>query len=315
MPRFCWLLVGVLLLPSLSQAMVIDTSLGVGYLKGDTQYEIGGLVVDASGSTALHFPISRLEFPLDAWMLKGEVALKAPRGWTLNLQGQTNLTGDAGKMKDSDWGVFEVVDPNRLDVYSESDTDKTLLILDASLDYRFAPVPYQGSGAENLLFTYFAGVGYKYQKFEFDNSNADQWYPSVPSQPHDFMPGLGLTYDIQYNIPYLKAGFDLTHGFAGTLSLSASYSPVLNLKDEDNHLLRGKRNVADHGWDGTAWGVSAEYSYDLTPCWHVGVEFAGYWLQSNGRADAYFDGVWDHSIEHRVKSSQVSGFLSLGRSF
>ena len=312
-----FLMICFIFLPGLVIAADYDFSLGTGYLTGDSTYQIGGHIDDVNlGPADIHFPLSELMFPLDAVMLQAKFGIDFTDRWRFSISGQTNLTSDTGKMEDSDW-----LSPGSLDIYSESDTEMRALLFDGKLRYTF----YQGyygqtsanstKGGSDLLFAYSAGLGYKHQLFDFEVSNVDQWYPSSPSTPHDRVSGLVLTYDVEYWIPYLELAMDISKSDKFSFELGFAYAPVINVKDEDHHLLRNKVNVADHDWNGSAHFFTVKGRYNFNDRWYMTAEIEKMRIESEGRSDASFFGVYDHSIDHKIESNQLSGFLTVGYSF
>ena len=117
-------------------------TIGIGKLGGDTTYQIGGNYVTPLGSGQVHFPISELEFPLDVWMVSVEGSKEFAEKWKVSVGVKKNITSDAGKMKDSDWGAWYLegyawAEKDTLDIYSESDAELDALIMDINLRYRF----------------------------------------------------------------------------------------------------------------------------------------------------------------------------------
>ncbi|APG28117.1 hypothetical protein A7E78_09845 [Syntrophotalea acetylenivorans] len=293
----------------------VSVSIGTGYLTGDTQYQIGGTAIDAGGATEFHFPISELEFPLDAIMVKGTVSADFAERWQLMASAATNFTDDTGKMEDSDW-----LSPGSLDIYSESDTDMDALLLEGKISYMFWQGYYgqnsaNGVANSDIRFLYFAGLGYKYQKFEFEVSDLDQWYPSSPTTPHDRVSGLVLDYEAEYHIPYLELSMEMDVAEKFQMEIGLAYAPFVDFQDEDQHLLRNKVNIADHNWDGDALFFRLSARYNFNRHWYLETDFEAMKIESEGRSDAYFGGVWDHSIDHEVESKQYSAYLSIGASF
>jgi hypothetical protein len=188
----------------------IGVTLGVGKLNGYTKYQIGGTVDSPSGSTQVHFPISELDFPLDVYMVSAGVSRESQGKWKFGLDVKKNITGDAGKVKDSDWGAYylegyEWAEQNTLDIYSESDADLEALIIDIHLQYIF----YRKS-----VLSLSGGLGYMYQNFNFELSNLDQWYPSSyyyfgEDLGHEYTSGKIGTYNVIYSIPYLEIATEL----------------------------------------------------------------------------------------------------------
>ena len=295
----------------------ISLSIGGGYLAGETQYQIGGTIKEASGTTEVHFPLSELNFPLDAFMLKGQVEATFKERWGLMLSAATNITEDTGDMRDSDW----IISPSSLDIYSESDTEMDALLLEGKLSYIFYE-GYYGQGAVNeqgvnsdLIFAYSVGLGYKYQDFEFDIYDLDQWYPSLPDEPHDIVPGRVLAYEAEYQIPYLELAMIMKARDKYRFELSLGYAPVINFEDKDQHLLRDLVAVADHDWDGNAKFVKLMGRYNLSQRWYLQADFEAMQIESEGRSETYVGGAWDHTIDHEVESHQYSSYLTLGCSF
>lgn len=297
----------------------ISVSVGTGYLAGDTQYQVGGQEITAMGVDNLQFPLSELKFPLDAFMLKGIVSVDFGDRWTLMASAATNINDDTGKMENSDWGIVSG-DPHSLDVYSESDTDMDALLLEGKLTYMFYQTYYSLNRAHampssDIRFSYTAGVGYKYQDLDFEVSNLDQWYPYNPALPHDQVSGLVLTYEAQYQIPYLELSMEMNVSKKFLLEIGAAYAPLVDFQDEDHHLLRDKVNIADHDWDGSAGFVRMKVRYNFTQYLYLECDGEIMKIESEGRSDAYFNGIWDHSIEHEVESKQYSAYISIGGVF
>lgn len=174
----------------------VDFSVGGGYLAGETKYQIGGRTVYADGSqSSLHFPISELRFPVNSFVIKGQVDAQFAKKWTLMLNAETNLTDDTGDMEDFDWGVWPGSPTSQLDIYSESDTEMDMYALEGKLTYQIYEgyygenKAYPDSGNADLKFAYTVGLGYKYQNFDFEVYDLDQWYPSSPGTPHDRVSG------------------------------------------------------------------------------------------------------------------------------
>ncbi|MEZ4600490.1 MAG: omptin family outer membrane protease [Syntrophotaleaceae bacterium] len=293
----------------------ISASVGGGYLAGDTQYQVGGTVVDATGVYEIHFPLSELKFPLDAFMVKGTVNVDFAKRWSLMASAATNITDDTGNMEDSDWGIFNGSTADTLDVYSESDTDMEALLLEGKISCKVGQFSIDRKNRSDIFFSWFVGLGYKYQKFDFDISNLDQWYPSAPAIPHDIVPGVVLTYEAEYQIPYLDLSLEMNVAQKFLLHLGGAYAPFVDFKDEDHHLLRGLSYYSDHDWEGDAWFVRLKGRYDFHPRWFIVVDAEAMRIESEGRSHAYLAGTWSHTIDNRVESEQYSAYLSIGCDF
>lgn len=299
----------------------VDLSVGGGYLANDIQYQIGGRTVSADGSVAdLHFPLSELNFPLDSYVVKGQVDVDFADKWALMFNAETNLTDDTGQMVDSDWGVWDESPADQLDIYSKSDTEMDLLSFEGKVTYELyrgylgQDSPNPDLGNADILFSYTLGAGYKYQKFDFDVYDLEQWYPSAPQEPRDYVDGLVLTYEAEYQIPYLELGMEMNASETFILQLGLAYAPFIAFRDEDRHLLRDKVNKADHGWDGSALMGRLSMRYNFSD-WYVSADFEAMEIESEGESKAYYGGVWDHTIDHEMSSHQYRSYLMLGYSF
>ena len=239
----------------------IYTTLGLqsGYITGDTTYHIS-----FSGGE------SELEFPLDNFLLGIEGGLgykninndKQDRA-RLTVSWFTDITNDAGKMKDSDW--VDGDGHEGLDIYSESDADLDTNIIDINGVYNFCPTKNISIGPM---------VGYKYQKFEYDISNLNQvgYGPYDPGYTSS-VSGKVLDYEVKYKIPYLGLSTDLLLGDKFQMNLRFGYSPWAEANDVDDHLLTYALRKAD--CDGDAYLINLNAGWKFLPAWilQVGGEY------------------------------------------
>lgn len=290
-----------------------SVDLGTGVLRGHTTYQIGGKVKYADGTRdRFHFPLSELEFPLDVTLVSLGLSTEIKEKWKISLSAKKNITSDAGKMKDSDWGINDSNAPKSLDIYSESDAKLDALIINLDFRYKFINKTFR----KNRL-SFFMGAGYVHENFEYDISNLDQWYPSEPNRPHDTQSGKVLTYDIKYHIPYIKAGttFSIINRFG--IEGSIAYSPYLAIEDEDDHILRDKLSKGD--LDGTAIMLSLEGSYQFTRHWFAKIDLNYMDLSADGKQKQYFYNmpgkVYFATIDQKIESEQLTAMLKAGYSF
>lgn len=303
-------------------------ALGAGMLSGDTTYRIGGTFVDSVGNSAeLHFPISELKFPLDVYMVSLEASADFTERWSLSAGVKKNVTGDAGKMKDSDWGYYWLdgcswCATNTLDIYSESDADLDALILDVNLRYKYYEVNHEnkmhGITYEEIKWSYWIGLGLIYQNFDYEISNLDQWYPSDKyyfgtDSPHDRLSGRVLTYEVTSLIPYLEyvAMLDIKNKFR--MEARLGYSPIVNVKDEDHHLLRSKINKGDS--DGSAILLSLKGRYNFLKNFFSTFVFDYTKVKAEGKSKAYVSNVYNHTIDLQIESNQLFAGIALGYAF
>ncbi len=295
----------------LAEVWGLDLAAGIGALSGHTTYQIGGRISTPLGSGRVHFPISELEFPLNVYMVSLGTNIEFKNKWEVSASVKKNVTDDAGKMKDSDWGVpFEDppgsdswwwYGPDSLDIYSESDADLDALILDINLRY----MVHRG---------FFVGLGYIHQNFDYECSLIKQWSPSgLSGYDYTGTGDVGLTYEITYNIPYIEIAFMGKATDNLYVEVSLGYSPIVDAEDEDHHLLRSKVNKSD--CDGDAILFSLEGRYDLPKNWFLalGVDYTR--IDTDGRSKAFFSGIYDHTIDIVIESEQVFYGLNIGYAF
>lgn len=246
------------LTPAAPAAAVVDFRAGVGTLAGDTTYTIG--------FHGVHWPLSELAWPLDA--LVASAGARAELGvLTVEAEVVKNLTADAGKMEDSDWGVFALegcphCDADSLDVFSESRATLEALTLkvEALAWYRAYP-----------SFRLGAGAGLRYMSYGFEASDLAQYSPSwgrygLPFDPFRAMvDGIAITYEVTYLVPYAAVGgtwraADLfSRGDELAFEVVLGYSPIARATDRDDHVLRDKLSEADCSGSALLAGLSGSY--------------------------------------------------------
>lgn len=286
----------------------IRLSAGIGYLQGETSYEIGGHSDSPQfGPYDYNNPLSELDWPLNVMM--GSVDLTASY-WRLSgaLSYKTNFSDPKQKMEDSDWLTPSA--PGQLDVYSESSVTLDAKIFDGNINFEF--LKYKGWGMQ-------IGLGYLWQDFSYVASNVDQWYPQYPSEPHFYYGGRGITYDVTYEIPYaqLLVNFN-TKKFRGALVYQ--YSPFVNAEDEDKHLLRSKVSKGyDNGYMNAA---RFNCTYDFTKHVFGGLDFSWRQIQTSGYQRQHQDACaennyqeWWGDIDNEIYSEQIECKLSAGYKF
>ncbi len=286
----------------------VHLSFAYGALRGNTQYQIGGTVVDASGSQELHFPLSELDFPINMLLYTSRVGVEFLEDWRLSLEMKNSASSRSGKMKDSDWGIF--YGPDSLDIYSESDTYADALIIDTAVQYRF----YRRKNH-----SFFAGLGYTYERFRFSCRNLDQWYPSLNALAgedigHDLVPDDVIKYRVGYHIPYFELGEIMSYpDHRLRLETRLGFSPLVRVSDEDQHLLRSR--VSKGTGKGSAFLVSLDGRYYIFTHVYLSALFSYTHIFARGWSETFVNGVFSHTIMQEFKSDQFSTGLGLGLSF
>jgi len=284
---------------------VFDLAVGLESMAGDTTYQIGGHVIYADGSSELiNFPVSQLEWPLDAWLGRIEAGLNLSDTWRMNGVIKKDISDPNDPMKDSDW--LTLSDPGRLDVYSESNiSDFSASIYDLDVEWSFF---------KNDAFSLYAGVGYLYQKFKYDSQLGHQYSPSgQPGFEYYGDGSVSITYEVTYAMPYFKVGTDFAVNNAFTVQGGFSWSSWVNADDEDRHLLRDRVTEAD--MNGYAYMIDLSGMYHFTPSWFVEGGFLYTYIDVDGRMDVAINGVRLGSEEEKSKTTQTSGYLTLGYAF
>ena len=123
---------------------------------------------------------------------------------------------------------------------------------------------------------------------------------------------MGLTYEVKYSIPYAEIGAQFKIKDL-SVETTLGYSPFVNAKDEDHHILRSKVNKGD--CDGDAILFSLKGQYDFLNNWFLtlGLEYTK--IETEGESDAYFYGVYDHTIDEEIFSEQKVIAFTVGYVF
>jgi len=277
-------------------------SAGVGIMSGHATYQIGGNFETPDGSGVTGFPASELEFPLDVYY--GSIGGKVDFNKTFEvaLGFKKNITKNAGKLKDTDWGVFYDeydwwTDPDSLDIYSLSDAEVDALVADISARLYFHPLQFQKS---ELFF--FVGGKYIYQKFDFSCSNLDQWYPSLNDYygfdvGHFYASGEVLTYEITKQIPSIITGTKLVTGPNLTLDVMLGYSPYVTIEDEDRHLLRSLVSESDCEGDALLFSFVGDLGFSTR--WSLAMKYDYMYIDTDGKERQYLDGEYIATIDQK----------------
>ena len=285
------------------KSKAFDISIGTELMSGDTTYSIGFPVTLPDGSSINgYFPFSQLEWPLDIWLARVDADLNIGSSWRISGVLKTNISDPNDHMIDKDWlppGAW-------LDIYSESNISEfDALIWDIDVEWAFL---------QRQSWSLYAGLGYQYQKFEYDGQLIQQYSPSgIPG--FDFIGdgSVSITYEMTYKIPYALIGtdFQITPNFA--IGGSFSYSPWVNAEDEDHHLIR---NIVFKGdMDGDAVMIDLSGIYDFHSSWFFegGLHYTK--INVDGDQTQWIDGVTLGAAHEESESTQTSGYLNIGYRF
>jgi outer membrane protease len=288
---------------------VVRIAIGAERMTGSTAYQIGYPFTPSGGSQQNgYFPFSKLEWPLDTWLARLDASFNIGESWRLNGVLKKNLTDPGDTMKDSDW--LTASNPGRLDVYSESNISTfDAWIFDVDVEWAFLKVQ---------SWSLYAGLGWQYQKFYYEAKLIHQYSPSGLPGYDAFGDGrVGITYEITYNMPYLKIGTDFQIKDKFTLDGSLAWSPIVKAKDEDHHLLRehgGKICTGDMNGNAYMFNLSARYTF--TSSWFLKGGFQYTKISVDGdQYQIYGDGTQIGTVKEESDSKQTSYYLMVGYKF
>lgn len=332
MKRLAPLIFIVLIMPTPAFALSGDVEIGLDRLSGNTTYEIGGKVTEVgAGSGVVHFPISKLEFPLAVYLISAKAGVTFRDAFRIGMGLKKNITPGEGTFEDSDWGYWWLDDhawasQDTLDIYSESDASLDALLWDLHFSYTLK----LKAAAVRLGLDTFAlklGLGFVHQTFDYDITNLDQWYPSydiyktdIENDPdlstttksivkgHIYNPGKVLTYTVDYTLfPVFETGAMVEFRKGFSLETDFSLCPLVKAEDDDHHILRDKVSKGD--CDGTAVLASLKAGYALTKDLSVGLHYDYISIHTEGtqtQTGPDFTGTIDQHIESRQQYLGVS---------
>ena len=258
-------------------------------------------------------PLSRLEFPTNAWF--GGVAVTGQFDrFALSGEVLRNISSSSsGVFKDSDW-TGEIVPPSIKDVYSEASTHIEPSYM-ARLDVDMRVSDWIGF-AEGLDIRPLIGV--RWQDLNFVAHDGVQSYPAQPSLGVDHYPGDAIRFNQTYWQYFLGArmAYDLGSqvdlpGLKLTSQLDWAYVKGDN---RDHHLLRPGRRITYEDTRGSAWHAIVGLAAPLAQDWNLGLSFEYLRIESTGThrwtdSQANGDLSWDHGV--KVWSEQKSVNLKL----
>jgi len=283
----------------------VEIALGTEMMSGNTTYSIGyPITVVGGGTYEGYFPFSELEWPLDIRLARIDAGINIGSSWRVNGTLKKNISDPGDPMIDKDWITDS--NPSQLDVYSTSNiSDFDALIFDFDVEWVFL---------QRQSFNLYAGLGYQYQKFEYDSQLIHQYSPSGRwGYEFDGDGSVSITYEMTYKMPYLLIGGDyqITPNF--TMAGSFGYSPLVDAQDEDHHLLRDKVSTGD--MDGNAYMIDVSGTYDFLSSWFVKAGFHYTKIDVDGDQNQSFSGIPTYIVHIESESTQTSGYLTIGYKF
>ena len=295
----------------------------VGMRFGDTRFEINFnyLLPDSSvGSGG-----SELVFPLDVTQTGVRLAFKAVQGghrmWTADLRLLFALNNPGSKMTDKDWDKYQNI---RIEWSStESRVDGSL----SDIEFEATRLLVSGRRAELAVL-----VGGSYQSVKQKMTDLSGW--QLGSDPDGNMVIYLFDYDIlagTYEIRYIRPQIGLVPRLlfgSFSIDLKATVSPLLHVKDIDDHVLR----YFQVRTDGKGFGYSGRLALQYEPPATGKSRFFGRLSGEISRAKVNVAGYREYyatviedeyeikagtryAEEHTVSSTQYGVHLVLGVNF
>jgi len=227
-------------------AVNLRTGIGSQMMTGHTTYHIKFISFDQERESDVKSD-SELEFPLDVFMLTGDVGLegklKSGNPWVIKLATSKNITHPGGYMKDSDWIAIPKNNISTKFSYTESDAELDAFII--CLEGRLGLI------RKTKVDIDFVG-GYEYQNLSFEILGVRGWQDYELSERiyFDAYPDTNvLDYEIKYKIPYLGAAVHYQAIPRLNWETLLVFSPYAQASDHDDHLLRFKTGDSEcSGW-------------------------------------------------------------------
>ena len=277
------------------------------YTGSHTSYEFG------NPEPPMQAPLSRLEFPMNAWFGGVAVAGQFDR-FSLSGELLRNISSSSSDVfKDSDW-TGEKVSPSVKDVYSEASTRiEPSYMARLDVDMRVSDWVDFPEGLDIRPL-----IGVRWQDLNFVAHDGVQSYPAEPGSAVDPYPGDAIRFNQTYWQYFLGArmAYELGRqvdlpGLKLTSQLDWAYVTGDNT---DRHLLRPGKRMTYEDTRGSAWHAIVGLTAPLAKDFKLGLSFEYLRIESTGThrwTDSLFgaDMSWDHGV--KVWSVQKSVNLNL----
>jgi outer membrane protease len=277
------------LFPNLERGRVIETTLGkleftaavgVGYLAGDTRYEIDFSDSGINGK-------SELVFPFNKWLAGGNVSA-GYYPFYLNFQGWTNIAESTSSgMTDKDWA------DGFLFSSTKSDYKAQVSILDVNLLYNFweGKKPWGDMSNSFQKGRFGLLIGYRYENFKYDIIGVKDLFTDISYYDGQKV----LDYKVQYHIPYLGLNWQYSNDLVDKifdnwgLNIQACASPYVIAKDRDDHVLRNKLMEGDNKGYALLMGLNTFLKIKNNWIARCGFDYTGIWTDGKQNQHWYGD--------------------------
>lgn len=279
-----------------------------------TKYQIGGKTKSLEGAYNYYFPISELKFPLNAYMFYGNLDFTILDRLTIHYNVRKNINNRVGKMEDSDWVPYSGIKT----IYSESDARLNAIFTEADLIVRLFTVSF---------FSLKMGAGFTHQYMYYWCSNTKQ-ESILNVSDNIIMFGRSIIYKINYYMFTLQLApvFTIPIG-KGKLEIITAirFSPYINARDIDDHLIRGKLSKGNSAGAGVMPFLKIRYTFSTKIFITAKLDYL--YLKTEGHQSQYYyfnpnsaqswDNIpgWNAKLQNRLISEQLSVSLGAGYSF
>lgn len=280
---------------------------------GHATYEIGGVIVADGERERVHFPISRLRWPMPRWTARLGAEARHRSGWLLHGAIALAPSADAAAMEDSDWEDDLYTD--RVTTYSESNTTARGF----EMEFGARRVVYSHSGERDLL-ELLMGGGVWFRRNDWTARDALQWEPHDPFGTILFVEGEVVRYRLTAWLPYAEVSARWRRG-RWEARARAALAPYVRATDRDDHLLRGIESRATT--DGVGGRAELAARRDIGRAWFVqaGLHYAAFVTDGRSRnrvyggddPDAPIGARW--TIDQEIESEQFGASLGIGAQF
>ena len=277
------------------------------YSGSHTSYEFG------NPEPPMQAPLSRLEFPMNAWFGGVAVSGKFDR-FSVSGEILRNISrSSSGVFKDSDW-TGENVPVSVMDIYSEASVRvEPSYMARVDVDMRvddWVELP------EWLDFRPVIGV--RWQDLNFVAHDGVQTYPAEPSWGADAYPGDALRFNQTYRQYFLGARMSYDSGkhveLPGLKLTGQLDWAYVSGSNTDHHLQREGKRMTYENTHGGAWHVMVGLIAPLSKDLNLGLSFEYLRIKTSGThrltdSAANIDLGWDNGV--KVWSEQMNTNLSL----
>jgi outer membrane protease len=241
---------------------------------------------------------SKLEFPLDIRLggiqYEAYYILDSKKTVQIDLRLYTDLTDPSSKMKDDDWVMGYLISSTK----SDAEVNAFITDIGAYLNYSLSP-------KVRLI----GGLAYKYQKFSYNIHGIKGWQLDEQLE-RVYFGGIDhykvLDYEVTSFLPSIRIG-GIYDAFSDVkVNANIAYSPLAEVVDEDDHILRGKiiKGKCD---DGSATIIELGLHWNITNKLFLNFNYENLSLTLKGKQRQYYYDDDPGTPDDNEKGYSVSG--------